>query len=188
MTLPDPEIQEVIDQARQLDLYALGQLFDIAYPAVYRYVSFRLGEGAETDQVVDNVFNDLLIGFSAAGSAAAKGRRKGRPAADLFPWLFKTAGDLVDSRISAQKGHKTAAASNRTADPGGHDEKAWLGRLARKCLSQLPIDQQRLIALRFSQASSLEEVARISGNNFVDLRLSQMEALTSLRKLLEEEV
>jgi RNA polymerase sigma-70 factor, ECF subfamily len=179
MTISAYDLKDATQQVRQMDLHALGVLFDHYYPQIYRYVCFRLGESDATNELIDLVFQEIIVGL----------QKQRLPEDDLSPWIFKTAARLVDGRQRSHQGQKNASPGfpSTSSAESDHDEFSWLGKLTRKCLDQLPPLQQHLVALRFSQSLSLEEIAQITGKTINELRLMQTEALTSLRLYLEEE-
>jgi RNA polymerase sigma-70 factor, ECF subfamily len=182
LALSDLELKDALEQARILDPYALGQLHDHYYPLVNRYIRFRMEDDGACEQICDQVFQHLVHTL-----------RKQRGAPEHIPaWLFRTAAISVDeqlrtgARSKKKQGSEPAVTTEIASRQPGQDEIAWLGRLTRRALAQLPANQQHILALRFSADRSLDEIAAIAGTTIAEVKYLQFEGLSTMRHLLEK--
>lgn len=181
MALSEFNLQEILEQARLLDPYALGLLHEHYFPQVYRYVRFRVGDDHACEQICDDVFQQLLPMLV-----------KGRHATNNIPaWLFNTSAREVEDHLrrnAGQKGHNSTAAisTESKAKLPNENEIAWLGDLTRRALEKLPARQQHILALRFSSDRSLDEIAAITEATIPEVIFLQFDGLTTIRRLLEE--
>jgi DNA-directed RNA polymerase specialized sigma24 family protein len=171
-TFTNSDLSGVIEQAQRFDLHALGQVFEIFFPQIYRYSAFRLGDGLATSELCNLVFARLLEALKQQPKAIG----------DMQTWLFATTQIQVEQYLTQPGAQHT---SESAALPGG--EAAWLGRLVRASLQRLIPEQQHLLALRFGCAFTLEETARLMRRNVSEVKSMQMEALTGVRLLMEKE-
>jgi RNA polymerase sigma-70 factor (ECF subfamily) len=172
----DRNFTDVIQQARQLDLTALGQIYDYFFSKLYRYCCFRLGSSDIADEACSEIFSLLLETLHLKPDSID----------DLETWLFDTASAVVDSILMAQPEliSTNSLIQNDQAKP--KDDIAWLENLVRSSLNRLVPEQQHLLALRFAGPCSTEETARLMDRNIPEVRSLQSDALSILRRFLEE--
>lgn len=182
MAITDLDLSNVITSSRQIDLTALGHIFDALSPQIYRYILFRLGDEVETQEMVIEVFNRLLQTL------------KHRPKSidDPQTWLFEITRKLVEQLLSGADKSSPGRLAEQTDQTGaaqgiGQDETAWLGLLVRQSMHKLLPDQQHLLALRFAGRYAPDEIARIMEKSINDVKGLQLDALMSLRSQLERE-
>jgi RNA polymerase sigma-70 factor (ECF subfamily) len=113
----------------------------------------------------------------------------------LRGWLMGTASNLVNDHLR----HHYARPTENLEDNGeaenlddGKSPESSLDdslqkRKVRQAVRQLTMEQQHVLALRFSEERSLDETARIIGKSVTAVKALQFRALTSLRRLLREE-
>src|SRR5512138_2369722 len=83
------EADRLLQHARDLDAQALAQIHDRFYPAVYRYVRYRLDDEQVVEDISSEVFLRLLNHFH---------KQKGE-IHDLRAWLMGTASNLVNDHL-----------------------------------------------------------------------------------------
>jgi RNA polymerase sigma factor (sigma-70 family) len=173
------DADELLHRARRLDSLALGELHDRFYPEVYAYAAYRLGDELACRDVAAEVFLRFL---------EALHHRRRWPKRNARAWLLGAAARLVDERLGemAKKTRRGAAAATRLEVlPDTGDEGAALQQRLRMALARLAPDQQHFLALRFSQALSLEEVAALMELDGSQARALQYRALAALARLPE---
>lgn len=175
------EFGDLIPRARALDAEALTALHDALYPAVYRYVAYRLGDGPLSEDLTAEVFLRLLEALHA-------GRVRG---SGLRAWCFTTAHHLVMDHLrqryrrpqqGLEDGHLAAE-----GDPEQTLEAQQRLEAVQRAMRHLTPEQQHVLTLRFSQAISLEETAALMGKSVNAVKVLQFRALAALRHWLERE-
>jgi RNA polymerase sigma-70 factor, ECF subfamily len=170
----------LLECAQNLDPQALAQIHDRYYPAVYRYVRYRL----ENEQLVEDISSDVFLRL-----LDHLHRRKGE-IHDLRAWLIGTASNLANDHLRQKyrrptedlEDHESLVASD---DLHGEVEQNDNQRAVQRAMQQLTREQQHVLALRFSQGMSLEETAQMMNKTIGAIKVLQFRALTSIRKLLE---
>jgi RNA polymerase sigma-70 factor, ECF subfamily len=170
----------LLECAQNLDPQALAQIHDRYYPAVYRYVRYRLENEQIVEDISSEVFLRLLDHFH---------RQKGE-IHDLRAWMIGTASNLVNDHLRQKyrrptedlEDHETLVA---TDDLHGTVEQNENQRAVQQAMQQLTREQQHVLALRFSQGMSIEETAQMMNKTIGAIKVLQFRALASIRKLLE---
>lgn len=162
----------------KFDPILLEQIHDLYYPAIHRYIDFRLSDSLIVDQTTRQVFVHLAEAI----------HKRPKSIGNLQVWLFDSAARLVDQQLD----HHPQEEFDNNPDPdqkdhSQEDESIWLRHLVRTALHQLPNEYQHILALRFCETRSVDEVARLSGLPMNDVKTIQYIALVSLRELLEKE-
>jgi len=185
LTFIGKELDDTLTRARRLDSNALAQIHDRYYPEVYRYVRYRLDDQQACEDITSEVFLRFLDAL----------HRKRGPTKSLRGWLMGTASNLVNDHLR----HHYARPIENLEDNGeaenlddGKSPESSLDdslqkRKVRQAVRQLTMEQQHVLALRFSEERSLDETARIIGKSVTAVKALQFRALTSLRRLLREE-
>jgi len=170
----------LLECAQKLDTQALAQIHDRYYPAVYRYVRYRLDNEQVVEDISSEVFLRLLNHFH---------KQKGE-IHDLRAWLIGTASNLVNDHLRQKyrrptedlDDHEFLAASD---DLNSTVEQNDNQRAVRQAIQQLTREQQHVLALRFSQGLSIEETAQLMNKTNGAIKVLQFRALAAIRKLLE---
>jgi len=163
------------------DPRALGQLHDEHYPAVYRYLAYRLGDPALSEDLAAETFLRLLDALRKPLT------RIDNPRA----WLLGTAHHLAMDALRHKYRRREEDLADHEAIPSHLSPEA--AAEANQTLHQvhlamrrLTADQQHVLALRFTQELSLEETARMMKKSLNAVKVIQFRALAALRRLLLE--
>lgn len=175
---PDDSLPTIHSQSAQ----ALTDIYDQFYPEIYRYVSFRLEDDQACEDIASEVFLRLLAAWGKAG----------RPIHNLRGWLFGTASHLVADylreRYRVRMVWQIGAWEDLLAAPAPTlDEKVdydWQRQSVRVALRRLTLDQQHVLALRFAETRSFEEIANVMGKSVGAVKNLQYRALGALRREL----
>ena len=169
------------EQAGIIDPQALGELHDQLYPAIFRYVSYRLQDQQLCEDITSEVFVRLLDAC----------HRRDRRIKDVRAWVFGTASNLINDHFRQKyrrsfedlDDHQDLPAEHSTE--GSVERELTMGEISW-AIRKLTPDQQNVIALRFSQDLSLEETAAIVGKSVNAVKVLQFRALAAMRRILEE--
>jgi RNA polymerase sigma-70 factor, ECF subfamily len=170
----------LLERAETLDPQALAQIHDRFYPAVYRYVRYRLDNEQVVEDISSEVFLRLLNHFY---------QQKGE-IHDLRAWLIGTASNLVNDHLRQKYRRPTENLEDHESLISDEDlhrtvEQNDNQRAVRQAMQQLTPEQQHVLALRFSQGMSVEETAQMMDKSIGAIKVLQFRALASIRKLLE---
>jgi len=175
------DFDELYKQAQKLDPQALGQLHDLLYPVVYKYVSFRLQDQQLCEDISAEVFVRLLDTF----------HRRDRNIKDVRAWMMGIASNLVNDHYRQKYRRQMEDLDDLENLPAyqsteGSVERSMTMEEIRWAMARLTQDQQHVLALRFSQDFSLEETASAVGKSINAVKVLQFRALAAMRRFLDE--
>jgi len=168
--MPKPD-ERLLVEAALADPRAFAALYELHVAGVYGYVSRRLRNRAEAEDVTSEVFHRAL-------ARLAQFEWRGTPFA---AWLFRIAANCLADRW------EKSARERGTPQPGGPAaapvDFAAAERVRRlfHLLGQLPEDQQRVVRLRFVEEKSVREIAAALGRSEGAVKQLQFRALETLR-------
>jgi len=170
----------LLERAHKLDSQALAQIHDRFYPAVYRYVRYRLDNEQLVEDISADVFLRLLDHLH---------HRKGE-IHDLRAWLLGTASNLVNDHLRRKYRRPTENIEEQEWLPSEEDvtltaEQNESRHAVKEAMNHLTREQQHVLALRFSQGLSIEETAQTMSKTAGAVKVLQFRALAAIRKLLE---
>lgn len=169
----------VVGAARNGDAGALAQICERLYPRIYRYVSYKVDDIRDAEDLAGEVFVRML--------GAIRGQK-----GNLEAWLFRIAGNVVTDHY-----RKRAVRSGEVElpeeiaggdDPGDAVERKLDGDRLRKGLQVLTEEQRETVILRLVMGYEHDEVAAIMGRSPGAVRALQFRALAALRDALEKMV
>lgn len=168
-----------LDGLRKMDPQALTWIHQRYYPEVYRYVLYRVSDDHVAEDITSEVFLRLLEALKS---------KKG-PLTSLRGWLLGTTAHLVDDHFRKRYAHPgemlTEDIYTDEGDPANLVEENEGIRALKKALMQLTNEQQHVLALRFGNGYSLEQVALIMKKNVNAVKALQFRAVTTLRHRME---
>jgi RNA polymerase sigma-70 factor (ECF subfamily) len=171
--------RQVVDQARAGDPQALGHLYDLYFPKVYRYVLARTRDTAEAEDVTAEIFLKMLDGIGAFEWRSAP----------FGAWIFRIAHNHVISHVRKNGQRRTESpVSDATADPAQDFTSAVEKRLSFKevmvAAQTLPAAQREVILLRFAVGLCVGDTALVLGKRAGTVKVLQHKAIARLQKLL----
>ena len=153
----------------------------LAYPEplirrVYAYVAYRIGDGADAEDVTSDVFERALR------YRETYDRSKGEPAA----WLIGIARRSVDSHLAARPPIPAEVPGHRRAGrPRGGDLRA--GSTSTRALATLDERDRELLALRYGADLSARQIAELLEQRTNTVEVALHRALGRLRRALERD-
>jgi RNA polymerase sigma-70 factor (ECF subfamily) len=174
------ESDTLLARAHQFDPQALAELHDQLYPQVYRYIAYRLDDPQVCEDISSEVFLRLLDVLKKQAQTIQSARA----------WLLGTANHLVMDfyrrkyrrNVEQLDGHDDIPDHH---SPEGEAESRLIQQEVREAMLNLTVDQQHVIALRFSQELSLDETAQLMSKTVNAVKVLQYRALAALRRQLE---
>ena len=171
----------LLKAAQKLDEAALTTIFDQFAPAIYKYTLRLCHDSIVADNIVGDVFAQLLEQF---------GQGKG-PRTNLRSYLYQTAYHLVVDR-SRDNQHNAPLEVAANAYEGGQfaptqsqiEERVMMEALITAMQTELTEDQRHVIILRFLEDFSLKETAGIIGKEVNNIKVIQNRGIAKLRKAM----
>ncbi len=169
----------VVEAARHGDAGALAQICERLYPRIYRYVSYKVDDLRDAEDLAGEVFVRML--------GAIQGQK-----GNLEAWLFRIAGNVLMDHY-----RKRAVRSGEVElpeeiaggnDPGDAVERKLDGERLKKGLQALTEEQRETVILRLVMGYEHDEVASIMGRSAGAVRALQFRALAALRDALEKKI
>lgn len=136
-----------------------GKLYEEYLPRVYQYVSYRVDNRSEVEELTSIVFEKALTKFNTYNSQKAA----------FSTWIFTIAHNIVidyyrkRSREQKYKEQVESGAVEPSISPEDEVVRLEEIRKLRECLSLLNRNEQEFISLKFSGEMTNREIARITG-------------------------
>ena len=169
--------ERLLIEAAQKDPARFAELYENNFERVYAYVVRRVGNRAETEDLTAEVFHQALANLK-------RFEWRGIPFA---AWLFRIAANLISDRWQRTGREQVADGPEQLdsaqASPVEIEDikrRATLFRLVEK----LPVEQQRVVVLRFVEQKSIKEVAREIRKTEGAVKQLQFRGLSTLRSRL----
>lgn len=142
---------------------------------VYAYVVYRIGDGADAEDVTSDVFERALR------YRESYDRSKGPPAA----WLIGIARRSLDSHLAAQPPIPVELVD--AAEPGDLEEAASTRLDLHGALGMLDDRDRELLALRYGADLSAREIGELLEQRTNTVEVAVHRALGRLRRVLERD-
>ncbi len=175
------EFAALLRAARNLDKDALTAIFDRVSPALYKFVSRFVPDPILADQLVADVFAQLLDEFGAGRG----------PRANVRAYLYQTAYRLivehfreVHPKSSLKLVIETPQTDQSIPRQSQSDERATEEIVLFTMNTELSANQRLVIILRFLEDFSLKETAEIIGKNANNVKVIQSRGLAKLKKAI----
>jgi RNA polymerase sigma-70 factor, ECF subfamily len=170
--------QTLLAQARRLDPEALAAIHDTYYPAVYRYIRYRIADDVTAEDLTSEVFTRLFTAL----------RDRNAPQNTLQGWLFGVAARVVSDHHRQHYRRPQVELTESLAsfdDTPGRAIEALMSREAlHAALAELSEEQQRVLALRFGSELPIRDVAALMGKSEGAVKQLQARAVAALSRRL----
>ena len=171
--------ESLVRRAQQHDQEAFAQLYEEHFDKIYRYVTLRIGNETEAEDMTQQVFLNALQSISSF-------KWKGIP---FSAWLFRIAHNQVVDYFRSKKRttvplDESLIISNSKDNPQSVvEQKLDIEQLvlATKGLTDA---QREVISLRFAGELSIVQVAKAMGKSQGAVKALQHSAIVALRKRL----
>jgi len=169
--------QELLRLASQLDVEALAEIYDCYSPSLYGYAMRLLNDAALAEDCIAEAFARFL-----------KSLQTGRgPHDHLQAYLYRIAHNWI---IDYYRDYKETSELNETLQSEEYPEEEAAKRMQqqqiRATLRHLTPNQQKVIALKYLEDWSNEEIAEALHKTVGAVKSIQHHALIYLQKLLQE--
>jgi RNA polymerase sigma-70 factor (ECF subfamily) len=176
----ETEITRFVAKAAKGDFDAFGELYNIYFDRIYRYVFYQVKDRMTAEDLVEEIF---VKAWKAIGSYRGKGWA-------FSSWLYRIAHNyLVDYFRKSQKRRSLEIEKVDFVASNEHElvERKTEEQELREAISCLRDNQRQVIILKFIEGLDNREISRIMGKSEGAIRILQMRALTTLREKLSSE-
>ena len=169
--------ESLVRQAQQRDEQAFAQLYEEYFDKIYRYVTLRIGDRMEAEDITQQVFLNAIKAISSF-------KWRGIP---FSAWLFRIAHNQVVDYLR-RKAKRVATPLDESVVASDYDpqliaeQRLDFERLLTATRKLTPA-QQEVISLRFTGELSVAQVAKIMGKSEGAVKALQHSAIVTLRKV-----
>lgn len=172
-------------EAAQRDPARFGDLYEHSFEVIYAYISRRVRDRSETEDLTAEVFSRALTNLP-------RFKWTGAPFA---AWLFRIASNLIADRAKRKAREANATAFDAEAEMAGNPkltkqtQQVELEECERraslfKLVEGLAEDQRRVVVMRFAEEKSIRDIANEMGRSVGAIKQLQFRALENLRARL----
>ncbi len=185
---------QLIRNAREGDKEALAMLYQRAFPTVYRYVLVRLNRPDQTEDIVSEVFLEMIEAINNLRTEQEAG---------FYAWLLQItqrkiskalkqlirikSKHLLLADMQIEEDHCLAVelvATDPASDPTASYELRETLEETQKALNNLNAEQRMVITGRFLAGQRIEDLAQALGKQPGAVRILQFRALRILAQRL----
>jgi RNA polymerase sigma-70 factor, ECF subfamily len=169
----------LLRRARSRDQDALAEIHDRYYPAIYRYLAFRVSDSQTAEDLVSEVFVRFLNAVSDASN----------PPNTLRGWLYGAASNVLKEHYRQQGRVDLSELGDALPDTASAAPESSVMNKERRAelrsaLGDLTDDQQNVLALRFGFGLPIKEVAEVVNKSEGSVKMLQVRAIMNLTKRL----
>ena len=169
----------LVRRAQHRDQEAFAQLYEEHFDKIYRYVTLKIGNETEAEDMTQQVFLNALQSISSF-------KWKGIP---FSAWLFRIAHNQVVDYFRSKKRttvplDESLVSSNSNDNPQSVVEQKLDIEQLLLATKQLTEAQREVISLRFAGELSIAQVAKAMGKSQGAVKALQHSAIVALRKTL----
>jgi RNA polymerase sigma-70 factor (ECF subfamily) len=175
----DPEIERDLVERARISPTAFGELYDHYFPLIYSYTLRRVGDPTDAEDIAALTFEKAMRGLE----------RFEWKDVSFSAWLYRIATNLITDHFRHAGRHKQVSfealegvMSVTECDIESIDQAARLMELVAK----LPEQYRRMIALKFFEGLSLDEMVEVLGQNKKTVTMKLYRSLKALKKVVAE--
>jgi len=169
--------ESLVRRAQQHDQEALARLYEEHFDKIYRYVTLRIGNEMEAEDVTQQVFVNTLQSISSFKWRGIS----------FSAWLFRIAHnqavDYLRKKKRAALPLDESLVSNDINPQLVAEDKQDIEQLLQ-ATKKLTEAQREVISLRFTSGLPIAEVAKVMGKSQGAVKALQHSAIVALRKAL----
>ena len=167
--------ERLLVEAAQRDPRRFGELYELHFHRIYAYVSRRVQNREEAEDITSDVFHHAL----------AKLKQFEWRGAPFSAWLFRIAANAITDRWNRMARARNDPPPNDLEDTSAStrdiEQRATLFQL----VEGLPSDQRRVVTMRFVEQKSIREIAQEIRRTEGAVKQLQFRALEKLRAQME---
>lgn len=166
--------QSLIEDA-QRDPRHFARLYEIHFERIYAYIVKRVRDRAEAQDLTSEVFHQALANLH-------KFEWRGVPFAS---WLFRIAANAIADHAH-RRSRAPDALGSELADETDLEEVEHRAHIFR-LVADLPVDQRRVVEMRFAEQRSIREIALELDRSEGAIKQLQFRAIEALRARVGEQ-
>jgi RNA polymerase sigma-70 factor, ECF subfamily len=177
------DIAKLIQEARQGNSAAFGEIYDLFADRIFRYIRLKVQDPSQAEDILQEVFVKSWQGLPTL-------RLEGL---NFNAWIYKIAGNTVNDHFrklyrSPQTFELDENINMASPDKADREIISQQDRQAiTQALAALPVQYRQVLELRFIQEFSISETADVLGKSNLAVRLLQHRALVQLRKIFNKD-
>lgn len=169
--------QALLAGIRRCDPQALAEAHDAYYPAIFRYVAYKVGHRETAEDLTSEVFVRLLDAV----------REQAAPQNTLKGWLYGVASNVVNDYFRKQhrNGEEVAlfdSIESELSSPAEQVIKKQTLEDLHLALHELTDDQRTVIELRFGYEKPIKEIAETLGKSEGAIKQLQARGVAALAR------
>lgn len=174
----EADAERLLIEAAKKDPARFAELYENNFDRVYAFIARRVRDRSEAEDLTSEVFHQALSGLP-------RFEWRGAPFA---AWLFKIAlNAIIDRSKRAAKEQELPATFDPAADVQEIEDEIEQRARLFKLVDRLPVDQRRVVGMRFAEEKSIREIAQELGRSEGAVKQLQFRALQNLRAQLSDE-
>ena len=161
-------------EAAQKDPARFVELYEANFERIYAFVSRRVHTRGDVEDITAEVFQQALANI-------AKFEWRGVPFA---AWLYRIAANAIADRwqsLARESGQPIMKAPSVEFDGAEIEQAERRAQLFRN-IAKLPVEQRRVIEMRFAEEKSIREIADVLRKSTGAVKQLQFRAYTKLRE------
>jgi len=166
--------QKLVKKAKS-DPEAFSKLYDLYFPKIFRYISWRVGDKNDAEDLVSEIFTKVLIKIDTF---------EWQKGATFSSWVFRIARNSLTDYYRTKKKRDYVniddlpeIEADEILPDGDYDRRQLFSRLFQM-LQELPDRQAEIITMRFFTGMKNKEIAKV-------LEIEEKSAASSLCRGLQ---
>jgi RNA polymerase sigma-70 factor (ECF subfamily) len=175
---PEEAQERLLVEAAQKDPTRFAELYEINFGRVYAFIARRVPNRDEAEDLTSEVFHKALANLP-------RFKWRGAPFA---AWLFRIAANMIADRSKRTTKERDISEADEPTDLTqiSLEEIEFRAQIFR-LVDALPVDQRRVIAMRFAEEKSVRAIADELGRTEGAVKQLQFRGLQHLRAQLNEQ-
>ena len=175
---PEEAQERLLVEAAQKDPIRFAELYEINFERVYAFIARRVPNRDEAEDLTSAVFHKALANLP-------RFKWRGAPFA---AWLFRIAANMIADRSKRTAKERDISEADEPTDLTqiSLEEIEFRAQIFR-LVDALPVDQRRVIAMRFAEEKSIRAIADEMGRTEGAVKQLQFRGLQQLRDQLNEQ-
>ena len=168
--------QVLVDAIKRGDTAAFEELYKAHYRRIYGFSIRKLGDVAEAEDVVQEVF---------AAVFTCIGRFEGK--SDLIVWIYGITRNILNNRLRRRGGVKLLCIDDVPPEaapvdngPGRRAEARQTLDRVNDAIDELPAEQRRILHMRHGEHLAIRKIAQLTGRSEDAIKSSLYRARRSL--------
>jgi RNA polymerase sigma-70 factor (ECF subfamily) len=170
--------KSLVRRAQKNDAGAFTEIYEAYFDKIYRYVTLKIGDRTEAEDMTQQVFLKALESISSF-------KWQGAP---FSAWLYRIAHNQIVDYFRRQNKRPDTLRDDAVVVSESNPQKTTEQRINMEqvmaATQQLTEAQREVISLRFTSEMSTAEVAKIMGKSQGAVKALQHSAIVALRKNL----